>query len=217
MIKEDVAETPPADAMAQARATRNPIKKLYFWTLHWADTPYALPALVILSFAESSFFPVPPDVLLIALCFSAPTRWFKYALWCSVASVLGGAFGYGIGAWGMDLIGNRLLAIYDPSRHVWGKIQTWYDTYGFWGVIIAAVTPIPYKVFTIASGSLQFSFTQFMVASAIGRAFRFFLVAWLIRAFGARIKPFLEKHFELATLAFGAVAVLGVLVLKWLK
>lgn len=203
--------------MAQARATGNPIKKLYFWTLHWADTKYALPALIILSFAESSFFPIPPDVLLLALCFSSPTRWFRYALWCSVASVAGGAVGYAIGVWGMEIIGNPLLNIYDPKRETWSVIERWYQEHGFAGVVFAAVTPIPYKVFTIASGALDFSFWQFMAASAIGRSFRFFLVAWLIRMFGAKIKPFMEKHFEVATLVFGAVAVLGFVALKYLK
>ncbi len=203
--------------MAHARATRNPIKKLYFWTLHWADTKYALPALFLLSFAESSFFPVPPDVLLLAMCFSLPHKWFKYAFWCTVASVLGGMFGYAIGVGGMDLIGNRLLDIYDPARATWGKIALWYDEYGFMGIVIAAVTPIPYKVFTIASGSLGFDFWSFVAASTVGRGFRFFLVAYLIRAFGTKIKPFLEKHFELAALALGAVAVLGFVALKWLR
>lgn len=84
-MRPEIVETPPASAMDRARATRNPIRKLYFWTLHWAATKHALPALVVISFAESSFFPVPPDVLLIAMTFAAPTRWAPYALWCSVA------------------------------------------------------------------------------------------------------------------------------------
>src|SRR5512134_2368013 len=148
-MRPEIVETPPASAMERARATRNPIRKLYFWTLHWAATPHALPALAILSFAESSFFPVPPDVLLIAMTFAAPTKWARYALWCSVASVAGGIAGYGIG-WGLwDTVGKPIVDFYD-GEEVMAQVQTWYEEFGFFGVLVAAITPIPYKVFTIA-------------------------------------------------------------------
>jgi len=209
-------DTPLASAMDMARATRNPLRKLYFWTMHWAATPQALPALVVLSFAESSFFPIPPDVLLIALCFSAPTRWFRYAAWCSVASVAGGAFGYFLG-WALwDTVGKAIVDFYH-GHEVMAQIRHWYDEYGFFGVLIAAITPIPYKVFTIASGWFQFDFMQFLGASAIGRSFRFFVVAALIGRFGPRIRPFLETRLELLFVLFTVLAVGGFAALKYLR
>lgn len=215
MIKEETVETPPASAMEQAQLTRNPLKKLYFWTLHWAATPYALPALVILSFAESSFFPVPPDVLLIALCFSQPRAWLKLAAWCTLASVVGGVLGYYIG-WGLwEAVGEKIVHAYH-GEELMVKVQNWYSEYGFLGIIVAAVTPIPYKVFTIASGTMHFDLLQFVAASAIGRGLRFFVVAGLIRYFGIRVKPFLEKNFELAATAFVVLGVLGFLAIKLL-
>ncbi|WP_084435616.1 YqaA family protein [Desulfomicrobium escambiense] len=209
-------DTLPQDDLARARATRNPLRKLYYWTLHWAATPYALPALIILSFAESSFFPVPPDVLLIALCFCNPRRWLSLALWCTAASVVGGLLGYFIG-WGLwETVGLPIVRMYHGEAVV-EMVKAWYENFGFFGVLIAAVTPIPYKVFTIASGMMRFDLAQFVLASVLGRAMRFFLVAGLIRMFGARIKPFMERHFELAATALAVLAVLGFAAIKYLK
>ena len=213
MIKEETVETPAESAMQQAAATRNPLKKLYFWTLHWAATPYALSALVILSFAESSFFPVPPDVLLIAICFSQPKAWLKLAAWCTLASVLGGVLGYYIGFALWDLVGEPIVDAYHGGE-VMAKVQTWYDEFGFIGILAAALTPIPYKVFTIASGTMHFDMLQFVVASTLGRGLRFFAVAGLIRLFGERVKPFLESNFELSATIMVALGVLGFLAIK---
>jgi membrane protein YqaA with SNARE-associated domain len=214
-MRPEIVETAPASAMELARGTRNPIRKLYFWTLHWAATPYAVPALIGLSFAESSFFPVPPDVLLMAMTFSLPARWARYALWCSLASIVGGMVGYLIG-WGLwDSVGKPIVDFYQ-GQELMARIQGWYAEYGFWGVLAAAVTPIPYKVFTIASGWFHFDFGLFVLASAIGRPFRFFLVAGLVGRYGARIRPFLEQKLEWALLALTAAAVLGFLAIKWL-
>lgn len=216
MHKEDYIETPPSEAMAKARATKNPLRKLYFWTLHWADTKYALPALFVLSFIESSFFPIPPDVLLMAICFSAPKRWLAAAFWCTVASVLGGILGWYIG-WGLwETVGQPIVTLY-KGETVMETVKVWYDQYGFWGVLIAAITPVPYKIFTIASGVFQFDLVQLIIASVIGRGFRFFLVAGLIRGFGPAIKPFLEKHFEIAVVLFTILGVLGVVAIKFLR
>lgn len=206
----------PQDDLARARATRNPLRKLYYWTLHWAATPYALPALVVLSFAESSFFPVPPDVLLIALCFCNPHRWFSLAVWCTLASVAGGLLGYFIG-WGLwEAVGLPIVRMYHGEAVV-ETVRVWYENYGFFGVLVAAVTPIPYKVFTIASGMMRFDLAQFVLASVLGRAMRFFLVAGLIRLFGARVKPFMERHFELAASLLVVLAILGFVAIKYLK
>ncbi|NLY42291.1 MAG: DedA family protein [Desulfovibrionales bacterium] len=189
------------------------LRRMYAWTMHWAETPYALPALVALSFAESSFFPIPPDVLLIAICFSTPQRWARLALWCTVASVTGGMLGYALG-WGLwDAVGQPLVHFYH-GESVIETVQIWYQEYGFLGVFIAAVTPIPYKVFTIASGMMHFDLGLFFLASCLGRGLRFFLVAGLIRLFGSRIRPFLEKNFELAVSALVVLAVLGFAALK---
>ncbi len=214
-MRPEIVETPPATAMERARATRNPIRKLYFWTLHWAATRHALPALGILSFAESSFFPVPPDVLLAAICFGEPRRWLRAAFWCSTASVVGGMLGYYIG-WALwDTVGRPIVEFYD-GQAVMDQVHGWYDEYGFLGVLVAAITPIPYKVFTIASGWFHFDFGQFLLASAIGRSFRFFLVAGLIGRYGERVRPFLEEKLEWVLLAFAALGVLGFLALHWL-
>jgi len=214
-MNQDATNSETVDS-ARARAARNPLRKLYYWTLHWAGTPYALPALVLLSFAESSFFPVPPDVLLIALCFSTPARWFRLAAWCTAASVVGGMLGYFIG-WGLwETVGLPIVHMYHGEAVI-EMVRVWYHQYGFFGVLIAAITPIPYKVFTIASGMMGFDPVQFVAASILGRATRFFLVAGLIRMFGARIKPFMEKHFELAATALVVLGILGFAAIKFFK
>ena len=208
-------DTNPQSAAEKARATRNPIRKLYFWTLHWGTTKWAVPALIVLSFTESSFFPIPPDVLLIALCFAAPTRWFMLALLCTVASVLGGAFGYYIGAALWDSVGQPIVAFYN-GQPVMEKVRHWYDTYGFVGVLVAAITPIPYKVFTIASGVFHFDFWQFMTASLLGRGFRFFVVAGLIGLLGEKVRPFIEDRLEILMIVATALGIGGFVVLKLL-
>ncbi len=205
----------PPDALALARETRNPIRKLYYWTLHWATTRYAVPMLALLSFAESSFFPIPPDVLLIALCFATPTKWFRLALICTLASVAGGALGYGIGFGAWETVGQPIVRAYH-GEEVMAKVQHWYDAYGFFGVLIAAITPIPYKVFTIASGVFHFDFWEFMGASAIGRGFRFFLVAGMIGLLGEKVRPFIEKKLEWLMLGACVVGLLGFVALKYL-
>jgi membrane protein YqaA with SNARE-associated domain len=214
-MRPDYVETPASDALTRARATRNPIRKLYFWTIHWAATRHALPALAGLAFAESSFFPVPPDVLLIAMTFAAPRRWVRYAFWCSVGSIVGGVVGYAIG-WGLwDTVGKAIVDFYH-GQALMAKIHDWYEQFGFFGVLAAAVTPIPYKVFTIASGWFKFHFGLFLLASAIGRPFRFFLVAGLIGRYGERVRPFLETRLEWALMALVVLAVLGFAAIKLL-
>ena len=190
------------------------IKKLYDWVLHWAETPYAVPALFLLSFSESSFFPVPPDVLLIALAISIPQKSFKYAAICSVASVLGGILGYYIGVYGYETVGKPIVDFYHGQATM-DKVNMWYEQYGFWGILIAAITPIPYKVFTIASGMFKFDFLSFLSASIIGRSFRFFVVAGLIWKFGPVIKKFIDKYFNLLSFAFIVLLVGGFILIKY--
>jgi membrane protein YqaA with SNARE-associated domain len=181
--------------------------------LGWAETPYGAPALFILAFAESSFFPIPPDVLLIALAVALPTKAFRFAMICTAGSVLGGIAGYAIGVYAWDAFGEPIVAAYHGEA-VMVKIKAWYAEYGFWGTLIAAVTPIPYKVFTIASGSLSFPFLPFLGASILGRGFRFFLVAALIRRFGPVIKDWIERRFNLAVSLFTVLLIAGFVAIK---
>jgi len=190
------------------------IKKLYDWVLHWAETPYAVPALFLLSFAESSFFPVPPDVLLIALAISIPKKAFKYALVCMIGSVIGGVVGYGIGLYGYETVGKPIVDFYH-GQEVMDLIKTKYDQHGFLGILIAAITPIPYKVFTIASGVFKFDFWLFTLASIIGRSTRFFIVAALIWKFGAPIRKFIEKYFNLLSILFVILLIGGFLIIRY--
>lgn len=191
------------------------MRKLYNWVLHWAKTPYGPIALFLLSFAESSFFPIPPDVLLIALAISIPAKSFRYALNCSIASVLGGILGYGIGVFLMDSIGIRILDLYGLMDK-YEYVQDMYMRYDAWAVGIAGFTPIPYKVFTISAGAFKISFPVFILASLISRSLRFFLVAGLIYFYGKKIKLFIEKYFNLLTIIFSILLIGGFLLIKYL-
>jgi membrane protein YqaA with SNARE-associated domain len=190
------------------------LKRSYDWVLHWAETPYGTPALFLLAVAESSFFPVPPDVLLMALALSIPKKSFRFAAVCAAGSVMGGIAGYGIGYFGYEAVGRPIIDMYH-GQEVMAKVENLYALYGFWGVLIAAITPIPYKVFTISSGFFRFDFGPFVAASIIGRSFRFFLVAGLIYAFGPSIKVFIDKYFNILTVVFMALLVGGFMTLKY--
>ena len=192
-------------------------RRLYDWVLSFAHHKHSTTALAVLSFAESSFFPIPPDVLLGPMCLGHRRKAFWFATVCSIASVLGGVLGYAIGAWGMDLIGNHILDLYDPDRITWVKIEGMYAEWGFLGVLMAAITPIPYKVFTIASGVLDFGFWSFMLASAIGRSFRFFLVAALMWWFGPPIVRTIDRYFNLICVIFMVLLIGGFVALKYVR
>lgn len=247
-------------------------RRLYDWILHWADTPYGGPALFVMSFAESSFFPVPPDVLLAPLVLGNRRKWFRYALACSLASVLGGAVGYAIGAFawsltgdffhdhvpgfGRDVVelrdGTKLQGLLDGNNvavelpmmhaeinypvtitgpdgenreltesdvrsvqiHPFTKVGSLYNTYRFWIVFAAGFTPLPYKVITITAGVFKINFAIFMVASAVSRSARFFLVAGLIGVCGDRIKPLIDRYFNLLCVAFVLLLLGGFAVMK---
>ena len=191
------------------------LRKLYDWVLSWAETPYGLLVLVILSFTEASVFPIPPDVLLIALCLGDRTKWFKFADWCSAASLVGGMLGYGIG-WGLWNAVDQWFYAYVPGFSVekFDLVQGLYEKYNFMVVFAAAFTPIPYKVITITAGVFGISFPIFMVASVVGRSARFFLVAFLLRRYGLPIKEFIDKRFNLVTVVFVLLLIAGFLVLK---
>jgi membrane protein YqaA with SNARE-associated domain len=191
------------------------VRRLYDWVLHWAETPYGIWALFILAFAESSFFPIPPDVLLIALAISIPARAFKFALICTLGSLIGGVVGYGIGIYGYEAIGKPIVEFYH-GQQLMENIRQKYDIYGFWGVLVAAVTPIPYKIFTISSGVFRFNFMEFLFASVVGRSLRFFAVSALIWKFGAPIKDFIDKYFNVLATVFVILLVAGFIIIKYL-
>ncbi len=192
-------------------------RRLYDWVLHWADTPYGVPALFFLSFAESSFFPIPPDVLLFPLCLSKPLKSFKFALVTSLGSVFGGVAGYLIGYAVWSLVGAFFFS-YVPgfSQEKFNLVQELFSQYNFWIVFVAGFTPIPYKVFTIGAGVFKVSFPLFFLASACSRSLRFFLLAGLVYFFGDPMRNFIDKYFNLLTWTFSILLVGGFLLLNLL-
>ncbi|OGW16581.1 MAG: cytochrome B [Nitrospinae bacterium RIFCSPLOWO2_12_FULL_45_22] len=192
------------------------LKKLYHWVLHWADTPYGSWALALNAFSESSFFPIPPDALLIAMGIAAPKRSLRFAFICSLSSVLGGIFGYYIGLYFMELIGFYILNVYGfKALDKYHYVQQLYQQYDAWAVGIAGFTPIPYKVFTIAAGAFKINFAVFVLASVISRSARFYLVAGLLYWFGEPIKTFIDKYFNLLSILFIILLILGFLLIRW--
>jgi membrane protein YqaA with SNARE-associated domain len=190
------------------------VRRLYDWVLHWAATPYGLWALAVLAFAESSFFPIPPDVLLMALCLGAPHRSLVFALACSVTSVLGGAFGYVIGAFLWDHLSGFFLT-YVFSQEIFDLVSTKYSENAFWAVFTAGLTPIPYKVFTIAAGVFHIDFGEFLLASVFSRSTRFFAIAGLIYYFGPPIRTFIDKYFNLLSILFVVLLIGGFAIVRW--
>jgi membrane protein YqaA with SNARE-associated domain len=192
------------------------IRRLYDWTLHWAKTPHSTWALFILAFCESSFFPIPPDVLLMALAVALPIKAFKYALVCSVGSILGGCFGYLIGYEFFEYIGKPIINFYNIGEK-FDKVSLMYQNNAFAAIAVAGFTPIPYKVFTIAAGVCKVNFFTLIMASVLGRSGRFFIVAALFYFFGPKIKIFIEKYFNLLTILFIILLVGGFIIIKYLK
>ncbi len=189
------------------------IRKCYDWTISWARTKYASWALFGISFAESSFFPVPPDVLLIPMVIAERKKWFQIAFICSIASVLGSLLGYFIGYQLFELIGQKIVDFYN-LQDVVKMLSEKYSEHAFITVFTAAFTPIPYKAITITAGLFKISLASLIVASAIGRSARFFIVAILIRIFGEKIQYFIEKYFNLLTILFVILLIAGFVVLK---
>lgn len=191
------------------------LRKLYDWVLSWAHKKYSSAALFVLAFSESSFFPVPPDVLQIALSVSKPKKSFYYALIASVGSVLGGILGYFIGLFLFDTIGSFIINTlgYQAQFDAVGDL---YKSYAFLAILVSAFTPIPYKVFTIAAGFWQVGLLPLIAASAIGRSARFFIVATLIYFFGPKIKEFIDKYFNILTIIFIILLLGGFLIIKYL-
>jgi len=191
------------------------VRRLYDWTLHWAETPYGTPALLLLSFAESSFFPVPPDVLLIALALGRRRRSLYYALVCSVGSVAGGLFGYWIGHAAWDILKPYFIP-YLFSQGLFDRVVDYYNARAFLYLFLAGFTPIPYKVFTIAAGVCAIPVWILLTASIVGRSARFFLVGGLIFLYGERVRRLVDTYFDRLLWAFLALGVLGFIAVKYL-
>lgn len=208
------ADDEGAAAGEPRRGWRNPLRATYDWVLQWADRPGGTWALVLVSFSESSFFLVPPDVLLIPLCLGAPGRALFFATLCTAASVVGGMFGYLLGAAAYDSVGEPLLELYG-AMDGFSRIQQLYQSYDAWAVGLAGFTPIPYKLFTITAGFFELDFPIFVVASILGRGGRFFIVAGLLRLFGEPVQEFIDRWFNWLTLALAVLLVGGFLVVHY--
>ena len=191
----------------------NVVKKTYDWIMNWASTPYALYALALLSFTESFFFPIPPDILLIAIAFSKPKHSFLYAGICSLSSVAGGIVGYFIGYFLFESIGKLIFDLYGGING-FETVKEYYNSKGAWMVLIGGFTPVPYKLITIASGVFLLDFKIFLICSIISRSARFFLESLLIFYFGEKIRLFLVKYFNLFTIFLFITVILGFLLFK---
>ena len=191
----------------EAAEPRSFIRRLYDWCMAAAHKPHAMWSMGAISFAESSFFPVPPDVMLIPMCLARPNHAFRLAAWCTLTSVAGGMLGYAIGALLYDSVGLWLIQLYGYG----GRVEAFREAYAQWGawiILIKGLTPIPYKVVTITSGFAGYNFFLFILFSIIARAGRFFLVAFLLNRYGEQAREIIEKRLGLwVTLA--AVVVIG--------
>lgn len=235
-MKEEKSETEEGGGEGQLQKP-GMIRRLYDWMLSWADSPYGLHALIVIAFVESSFFPIPPDVLLVALVLGATTRWYKFAAWCTVASVVGGLAGYGIGVFGWETIGQWIVQhiAHMELTEVDGRLDIAlpfyliasmgsslggeylfqvYDHWNAWIVFVFGLTPLPYKLVTITAGVARVDLPVFLVASVLSRALRFFLVAWILHKWGNPAKRFIDRYFNLLTIAFIVLLVGGFLILK---
>lgn len=191
----------------------NIVKRLYNWMLSWGNSRWGAWALFFFALAESSFFPIPPDVLLIALCLGVTSKSFRYALTCLSGSIIGAVIGYAIGFF----LWQNTAGEYTPLAnwffaHVFSvesftSVGELYDKYNFWIVFTAGFTPLPYKIFTISGGLFHINFVMFIIASIVSRGLRFFLIAGLIWKFGAPIKGFIDKYFNLLAILFTVLLV----------
>src|SRR5512143_1036612 len=201
---------------AEAAEPRSLLRRLYDWCLAAAHKPHALWTMGAVSFAESSFFPVPPDVMLIPMALARPERAYVMAAWCTVTSVAGGLLGYSIGAVLYDSVGAWLIQIYGYGD----KVEAFRDAYAQWGawiILLKGLTPIPYKVVTITSGFAAYNIFLFVLFSIIARAMRFFLIAFLLHRYGDQARVMIEKRLGLYTALGAAVDVLGLVGAVYLK
>ena len=191
------------------------MKRLYDWAMRMVSGPKALMALCAVSFVESSFFPIPPDLLLIPMILKQREKAFRLAFYCTVFSVLGGAFGYAIGHFLYDVVGVPILDFYN-YRESFEQFCQNYNTYGAWIVFGAGVTPFPYKIITIASGVTGLNFAVFMMASILARGLRFYLIAWLLWKWGKPMKEFIERNLGWLSVVFFVLLIGSFYLIKYL-
>lgn len=194
---------------------RNLVQKTYDIMLDLSAKDNALLFLFIVAFVESSFFPIPPDIMLIPMILATPNKAWRIATTATVASVLGGYLGYGIGIFAFDLIAKPILEFYN-SMEQFHEFENYYHEYGAWIVFGAGITPFPYKIITIASGVVHLDPIIFGIASVLARGMRFFLVAWLLKKFGAPMKIFIEKHLGILSVVFLILLIGGFALIKYL-
>ncbi len=192
------------------------LRRLYDWTISWADRPGGAWALFFIAVIESSFFLIPPDVLLLALCVGKPEKSFRFALICAAGSVIGGILGWCIGYALWEGV-KHLFIPFIFSQEIFDKVQELYQGNAFLAILTAAFTPIPYKVFTIAAGVFHVSLVTLIIASAFGRSARFFMVGGVIYYFGPKVKTLIEKYFDLFAWALLALGIAGFLAVKLLR
>lgn len=190
------------------------LRRLYDWTLSLAAHRHARWGLAGVAFAESSFFPIPPDILLIPMVLAERAKAWAYATLCTLASVLGGVAGYLIGYLLFDQIGQPILAFYGYGE-AFDSFASQYNEYGVWIVLIAGLTPFPYKVITIASGVTGLNFAVFLIASVVARGLRFFAVSALLWWFGDPIRAFIDRYFGLLSIVFVLLLIGGFLAIGW--
>ena len=196
-------------------ALKDLTRKIYDKTLDLASRPNALAWLFAISFIESSFFPIPPDIMIIPMVLACQKDAYKIATTATLASVLGGFFGYAIGVFGYEVIAKPLLNFYGYMEN-FHKFEDYYHQYGAWIVFIAGITPIPYKLITIASGVVRLDFVVFTIASILARGLRFYLIAWLLKRYGEPMKTFIEKNLNLLSIVFVILLIGGFACLKLL-
>jgi membrane protein YqaA with SNARE-associated domain len=191
------------------------LRSLYVRVIVLASSRYAAWWLALIAFAEASFFPIPPDALLVPMALAKPRSAWKFAAICTVASVCGGALGYLIGFAVFDRVAQPILSLYGYGA-AYAAFQAKFQEYGLWIILVKGLTPIPYKIVTIAAGAARFDFLWFMLASALTRGVRFFLVATLLHFFGDSVRLFIERRLTLVTSALAVGIVGGFLALKFL-
>ena len=190
------------------------LRRLYDWTIRLSASKNAPWALAAVSFAESSFFPVPPDVMLVPMTVARPEKAWFYATVCTVASVLGGIVGYLIGALLYDTLGHWLMSLYGYEHGI-EEFRALYAEWGAWIILIKGLTPIPFKIVTIASGFAGYNIFWFVILCSITRGARFFLVAGILNRYGEPLKALMERHLGLFAAGFGALIVAGFVVAKY--
>ena len=199
----------------EASAPRSLLRRCYDWAIAAADKPHAVWTMGAISFAESSFFPIPPDVMLIPMALAKPQRAYAFALWCTLSSVAGGLVGYAIGALLYDSVGLWLMQLYGYVDKI-EAFRSAYAEWGAWIILLKGLTPIPYKIVTITSGFAGYNLALFILFSVIARGMRFFILAFLLHRYGVRARVFIEHRLGLWVGIGAAIIVIGIVAALYL-